>query len=424
MKNDFSTLNPKEAIEYARHIASLFDIPKPLEATDFEGKGNINQETFLIKAGKPPHSVEYLLQKINPDVFKRPRLVMQSMIACIEAQRNALLSNRNPYEWETIQLIRTRKGEDWLEMAEGEDNAYWRLMVRMSHTHSYKSLWDLKDTDERLRVAEETAKGLALFGNLTAAMPTAGLVASLPGYRDTQLYYDQLQSLRHENRTLDQAADFLPSDPLTRQCTEQHFLVYLDSNEYRSRMADPQVRCLIGIALEQKDFALSLVNGLKSGKLSLSVIHGDTKLENFLFNSQTGNVKSLIDLDTVMPHTWLSDWGDMARSLANAAGEKESDMQKIDVDLEVFRAMARGFLGSARSVHADEVRLMTEAAQVMSLELGVRFLADYIRGDSYFKLRPSDPRDLNKTRALVQFAIFEKFRAIADTAKKYIQDFI
>jgi hypothetical protein len=125
-----------------------------------------------------------------------------------------------------------------------------------------------------------------------------------------------------------------------------------------------------------------------------------------------------------MPHTWLSDWGDMARSLANAAGEKESDIQKIDVDLEVFKAMARGFLSSAHGVNADEVRLMTEAAQIMSLELGVRFLADYIRGDSYFKLRPSDPRDLNKTRALVQFAIFEKFRAKADTTKKYIQDLI
>jgi hypothetical protein len=411
-------------IEHARHIASLFDIPEPLEAMDFEGKGNINQETFLIKAGNPPHPIEYLLQKINPEVFQRPRLVMQSMIACIEAQRNALQRSLDHYEWETIQLIRTRKGEDWLDVADGERDSCWRLMVRMPNAHSYKSLWELKDPDKRLLIAEETAKGLALFGNLTAAMPTSGLVTSLPGYRDTQSYYDQLQSLLHENRTLDQAADFLPADPLTRQCTEQHFLVCLDSDEYHSRMSDPQMSHLIGIALEQKNFALSLLKGLKSGKLSLSVIHGDTKLENFLFSSHTGKVKSLIDLDTIMPHTWLSDWGDMARSLANAAGEKESDLQKIDVDLEIFRAMARGFLGSACSVHPDEVGLMAEAAQIMSLELGVRFLADYIRGDSYFKLRPSDPRDLNKTRALVQFTLFEKFRSKTDAAKKYIQEFI
>ncbi len=253
-------------------------------------------------------------------------------------------------------------------------------------------------------------------------MPISGLAVSLPGYRDTQIYYNQLQSIVNENRTPDQAAAFLPLDPLTKQCTEQHFLVSLDSDEYRRRMADPQVRRLVAIALEQKAFALSLLNGLKSGKLGVSVIHGDTKLENFLFSSQTGKVKSLVDLDTIMPHTWLSDWGDMARSLANAAGEKEPDIQKIDVDLEVFRAMARGFLGSVRSVHREELRLMVEAPQIMSLELGVRFLADYIRGDSYFRLSPSDPKDLNKIRALVQFAIFEKFSSKADIANQYIAE--
>jgi hypothetical protein len=415
-----------EELAKARHIASLFDIPESFDVMDFAGKGNINQQTFLIAAGPAGNRAEYLLQKINPNVFVKPRLVMHSMISCIEAQRIALHQGvlRPDEEWETIQLIRTKKGDDYLEISEKERIDCWRMMIRMRDTSAYKSLWDIRDPKKRLRVAEETGKGLALFGNLAAVMPIAGLNVSLPGYRDTRLYYDQLQSTARGNRSLAQAADLLPTDPLVRQCTEQHFLVHLNDDEYRRRMSDPQIKRLVTIAFEQKSFALTLLQGLMSGRLIISVIHGDTKLENFLFSKQTGKAKSLIDLDTIMPHTWLSDWGDMVRSLVNAAGEKEPDIQKIDVDMEVFRAVARGFLGAARSIRLEESGLMMEAAQIMSLELGVRFLADYIRGDVYFRLNPTDPRDLNKIRALVQFAVFEKLRAKADNAKQYIQKLI
>jgi len=327
-------------------------------------------------------------------------------------------------EWEIIQLVRTRRGEDYLEISEKENVDCWRMMVRMRNTRAYKSLWAMPDPEQRLRVAEETAKGLALFGNLTRGMPIAGLSASLPGYRDTRLYYDQLDSLTKGNCTLDQAAHFLPTDPLVRQCTEQHFFVHLNGQEFQRRMADPEVRRLIAIAGKQKTFALSLIEGTACGRLRISVIHGDTKLDNFLFSGSTGKVRSLIDLDTIMPNTWLSDWGDMVRSLVNTAGEKEPDIQKIDVEMDVFRAMARGFLGSARNINTEETGLMVEAAQIMALELGIRFLADYVRGDTYFKLGHSEPWDLNKTRAMVQFAVFEKLHAKAEAAKRHIREIL
>jgi hypothetical protein len=418
--NQNSKINRSRAaeLEQAREIASHFDISGPLEAADFEEKGNINQQTYLITAG--PGRTEYLLQKINPDVFKRPQMVMRAMIACIEAQRNALSQGalRDDEEWETIQLVRTIKGGDYLEIAED----CWRMMVRMQNTSAHKNLWGIRDPDERLRVAEETAKGLALFGSLTKGMQTAGLSASLPGYRDTCLYYDQLDSLVNGNCSPDQAADFLPEDPLVRQCTEQHFFVHLKREEFRRRMEDPDVRRMINIAGEQKTFAVSLMEGMARGRLRISVIHGDTKLDNFLFNRRTGKVRSLVDLDTVMPHTWLSDWGDMVRSLVNAAGEKEADVGKIDVDLDVFKAMMRGYLGCARDIDSKETELMVDAAQILALELGIRFLADYIRGDTYFKLQEQDPRELNKIRARVQFAVFEKLRAKAETAKRFVRE--
>jgi len=201
-----------------------------------------------------------------------------------------------------------------------------------------------------------------------------------------------------------------------------HFLVQIGSGEYRRRRTDPQMRPLIALALEQKPFALTLGRGLGSGTIKKVIVHGDTKLDNFLFNPVTGNVRALVDLDTVMPHTWLSDWGDMTRSLVNIAGERETDPDKIEASLEIFGAVAQGFLGAARPIAPQEIGLMADAPQIMALELGVRFLTDYLRGDSYFKPGPSDPSDLNKIRAVVQFRLFERLRAKADRLRRAIAE--
>jgi hypothetical protein len=109
-----------------------------------------------------------------------------------------------------------------------------------------------------------------------------------------------------------------------------------------------------------------------------------------------------------MPHTWLADWGDMVRSLVNVAGEKVRSLAGVDVDMEIYAALARGFLSTARRITRTEVALMADAVEIISLELGVRFLADYLRGDTYFRLSPTDPPDLNKFRAMVQLSLFRR----------------
>jgi hypothetical protein len=122
-----------------------------------------------------------------------------------------------------------------------------------------------------------------------------------------------------------------------------------------------------------------------------------------------------------MPHTWLADWGDMVRSLVNVAGEKEHDLNKVRVDMDIYRAVADGFLRSARGLLPREIELMVDAVQIIALELGIRFLADYLRGDSYFRLGPADPPDLNRTRATVQLTLFEKLREEAGEARRHIE---
>ncbi len=416
------SISEEYPLAQANRLASRFRLAAPLEAFDFPEKGNINQHTYLVFAGRAGGHVEYLLQRINQQVFTRPRSVMEAMLACIRAQRLCLERGalREGEEWETITLIPTTDGKPYLEVTDRRGYSCWRLMVKIPDSRTFKSLSEIAGVAERLRIAEEAGSGLALYGSFTSEMDTSGLASPLPGYRDTRVYYNQFHSVVAGSRTLEEAARYLPEDPVVRQSTERHFLVHLPAEEYRRRLEDPDLRRFIALALEQEEFGMTLLREMEHGVIRRLAIHGDTKLDNFLFSTRTGKVKALIDLDTIMPHTWLADWGDMVRSLVNVAGEKEADLGKVRVNMDIFRAVARGFLRSARNTTAHEIARMVDAVQIIALELGLRFLEDYLRGDSYFRLGPADALDLNKTRAMVQLTLFERLRENADAARECI----
>jgi N-acetylhexosamine 1-kinase len=409
----------------AARIASRFDLPAPIEAYDFAEKGNINQHTFLITGGPPPTRQEFLLQCINQQVFTRPWTVMAAMIACLEAQRRGIAAGLVPadQEWETIALVPTRRGDPFLEFESRRGRTWWRLMARIGGCSTFKSLGEIAERQEQLALAEQAARGLAIYGDLTADMDTSKLVSPLPGYRNTRGYFDQLHSVLLGNRMLDGAVPLLPDDPIVRQSTEQHYLVHLPPEESQRRVEDPELRHFIDLARSQRDFGLMLLRGMESGRIRTVAIHGDTKLDNFLFSRETGRVKAMVDLDTIMPHTWLADWGDMVRSLVNVAGEKERDLSKVVVDMEIYRALARGFLRTSQKVTDAEVELMADAVEIIALELGVRFMTDYLRGDTYFKLNPTDPPDLNKVRGMAQLTLFERLRDNGQAVRQCIAEY-
>jgi len=409
-------IDPEVSEEYptamAARIVSQFELPFPVEAYDFPEKGNINQHTFLIQAGTDVPPAEYLLQRINQQVFARPERVMAAVVACLEAQAESLRKHPQDFDldWETITLIPTRSGKPYLISENQRSTTFWRLMVKIPDCRTYKSLSEIEEREKQISVAEEAGRGLAVFGDLTSSMDITNLENPLPGYRDTRGYYNQLQSVLAGNRTLEEATPLLPSDPVLRNSTEQHFLVHASEEESRKRMADPELQRFIHLALENREYALKLLHAMEAGRIRTVAIHGDTKLDNFLFSTVSGCAKALVDLDTIMPHSWLADWGDMARSLSNLAGEKERNLSKVQVDTEIFDALARGFLATARKITREEIDLMVDAVQILALELGVRFLADFLRGDSYFGLGPTDLPDLNKRRAMVQLTLFERLQ--------------
>lgn len=394
----------------AEGIAAVFRIPRPVRALPFADRGNMSHEMYLIVAGEGPNTSEYLLQRMNHAVFTNPTGVVEAMQACTKAQRQYLKRHKLPegVEWSCVELVQTEQGEPILELRDAESVSYWRMMVRIPGCVCFKSLGDAGDRQAQLHVARQAARGLALFGDLTSAMKPRKLKNPLPGYRDTALYYAQLDAIMDGCRTLKEAERYLPEDPEVRSSTQFHFMVSPVDQGYEARMAEQDLQHYISLALEYREFALTIAKQRERGKIRTVAIHGDTKLDNFLFDSETRNVRALVDLDTIMPHSWLADWGDMARSLVNVVGEIERDLSKVRVDLEVFDALAEGFLTTAREVQPNEVELMVDAVQILALELGTRFLTDYLRGNTYFSLSPNDPQDLNKVRAKVQLKLFEE----------------
>lgn len=403
------SLEPTEAAEceVARVIASQFDAGVIQEVERFRERGNINLHTFRVQSSQG----DYLLQRLNTEVFAFPDRVMAAMEQWTIAQREALKS-RPEITWEPITLVPTTDGKPFLSFRIGGQINVWRLMVQIPDVVTFKSLSELPDRSAQRALGEQVGRGLALNADLTADLDTEQLRPSLLGYRDTHGYYAQFEAVLRAHRDMDSVAHLVPTDEELRAATATCYVLSptIGDAEAESRRLDPLLRPFIELALESKEHGLTLAEGVRTGWLRRTPIHGDTKIDNFLFDRETLAVRSLIDLDTIMPYTWLADWGDCVRSLCNVAGEKERDLSQVQVDREIYEAVAAGFLGTTERASPEEVALMVDAVEIIALELGLRFLTDYLRGDNYFALGPGDAPDLNKVRAMVQLTLYSRLR--------------
>ena len=394
-------------------VARQFQISGAVVVAPFPGRGNINLHTYSVLAG----GREYLLQKVNSEVFTLPYRVMKTMIASIDAQRAGMAAGQCDELWEAIELIPTREGQPFLDLTDEHGWSVWRLMVLIPASASFKSLADVGHRDDQLALAIEVGRGLATYADLTASIDQSDLPGSLPGYRDTAHYYRMFHAVTADCRTALQAEPFMPESEELRTSTAKLFLVSADEDKFRSRLNDPELVPYIELIRREESGAMALWDAVRSGQIRPSVIHGDPKIENFLFCSRTFRVKALVDLDTIMPFTWLADFGDMIRSLVNVAGEKERDLSKVTIDREVFEAVSKGFLATTKTLTDAEAALLVPAILILTLELAIRFLTDYLRGDVYFQLTPEDPPDLNRVRALVQLVLYERFVEFAPEAE-------
>ncbi len=326
---------------------------KVVEAQPF-GSGHIN-ETLLVKTEK---GSEYILQKINTYVFTNPQGLMENVFNVTEFLKKRLVEQEGDPNRETLTFIKTKDGNLYYD---GEEGA-WR---------AYRFQGDLMALNAARNPHDFYASGKA-FGHFQALLndyPADTLFETIPHFHDTPSRFKQL----HEAIEKDTAG----------------------------RAASVQEEIEFALARE-KD--ASLVMDLQAqGVLPLRVTHNDTKLNNVLLDPETGDGVCVIDLDTIMPGQAIFDFGDSIRFGASTAAEDEKDLDKVQMDLELFEAYTKGFLEGCNNVLSEaEKDLLPTGAWMMTLECGIRFLADYLNGDVYFKTAYPEH---NLDRAHTQFKL-------------------
>lgn len=297
------------------------------------GNGHIN-ETYRVETDAP-HA--YILQKINRHVFPDIPGLMRNIAAV-----TAYLRRQTPDPRRVLTLVPTVRGDTYYVDEGGES---WRV---------YEFVTDslCLDKPETERDLQQSGLAFGAFQNQLAGFPAETLTEVLPGFHDTPKRYAQLHAATQ--------------------------------NDAAGRAHEAQRE--IDLYLAQENTADALTSLLQKGDLPLRVTHNDTKLNNVMLDAVSRTPLCVIDLDTVMPGLVAYDFGDSIRFGAATAPEDEAELDKVGMSLRLFRAYAGGFLSACgKRLTALEKETLPLGAQLMTLECGVRFLADYLNGDVYFR---------------------------------------
>ncbi|MCL2407221.1 MAG: aminoglycoside phosphotransferase family protein [Defluviitaleaceae bacterium] len=346
-----------------QHIADNFDLDGYVTYFDRYGNGHINT-TYLAKTDK---GRDYIFQKINKNIFKDVVALMRNISSVTRFQRE---SGDN-----ALMLVKCVDGADFYVDGSGE---YWRV---------YDFVVDSVCLDSARTPVDLYESGVA-FGRFQKALggfDASQLFETIPRFHDTPNRYE-------------------------------HLLEAITADK-KGRLAN--VRSEVDFAMARREYAGTLMGLLESGELPLRVTHNDTKLNNVLLHKDTGKPLCVIDLDTVMPGLAANDFGDAIRFGANTAAEDEVDLSKVAFSLEMFEAFTRGFVENG-GLTEKELLYLRDGAKMMTLECGVRFLTDYLNGDTYFKIhRPSH----NLDRCRTQFKLVSEMEDNWDRMQEVINKF-
>lgn len=363
-------------------IVPLFDIEGEVLSVAPLGSGLINDTYKVTTAGDAP---DYVLQRINNAVFKDVPL-LQGNIERVTAHIRAKLeaAGETDIDRKVLRLVPLKDSD--MTYAE-VDGKYWRVSVFIPDAYTYDTV-----------NPEYSYYAGKAFGNFEAMLSDLhdAVGETIPDFHNMELRMSQLH-----DAVKDDAAGRI-SGRRTADGDPDH------ADEVAAMLAE----------IEEHSEWMCMAERLhREGVLPKRICHCDTKVNNMMFDKD-GNILCVIDLDTVMPSFVFSDFGDFLRTAANTAPEDEPDVAKIDFDMDIFNAFAKGYVESASCFLTDVERdNLPYAACLFPFMQAVRFLADYINGDTYYKTFYSDH---NFVRARAQLALFRRALALQDEMKACI----
>ena len=346
-----------ETLNAIQSIASNFEYRGELTNYTELKAGNINT-TYLVEYADGDKTAKYILQKINTFAFKDPAGLMNNVSLVTEHIAAKLRERGEDAQRRVLRFVKANNGTYLYTDAEG---GAWRSYLFVDGCTAYNQIEDP-------RHFYEAGVGFGEFQRDLADFPAEKLVETIPNFHNTARRFDTfLASVKAD------AAD---------------------------RVASTQAE--IDFVMQHKDICGEIVAKMQSGELPVRVTHNDTKLNNVLIDDESGHALCVIDLDTVMPGSSLYDFGDAVRYGACTAAEDEPDITKIGFSMELFEAFARGFVEKTKGdLTREEILLLPLGAKVMTCELVIRFLTDYLDGDKYFKILYPE-HNIVRTRAQIK----------------------
>lgn len=327
-----------------REIATLFDMRSDYIRGSAYGSGHIN-DTFCTTFDQAGWRVRYIMQRINTNIFTTPDKLMENIDRVTRHALARLLDEGNPEaRRRTLTCIPATDGKPYAIDADGN---HWRIYPFIERARGH----DVLQTNDQ---AYEAALAFGNFQKLTADLGGDRLHETIPDFHNTPKRLDALRA----------AVD---ADPLGRA---------------------KGVSKEIDFALARAADCARITDLIASGDIPERVTHNDTKLNNVLLDDTTAEGVCVIDLDTTMPGSALYDFGDMVRTATPTTREDDPDPAKIDIRLDRFDALVRGYLTSAKCfLNQAEIDHLAFSGKLLTLECGTRFLTDHLMGDVYFKTK-------------------------------------
>ena len=366
-----------KAEAYLSEVLEAFDFGAVVVGAVRFGQGHIN-DTFVVHT-QPENECcrRFILQRMSSAAFKRPDQLMENIIGVTEYLGREVEKTGGSREREAMRVIRPRNGEPYYTDSDG---GAWRVYPFVEDTVCYQSA-------ETPELFAASGRAFGRFQRLLQGYPAQTLHETIPHFHDTE---DRLAKLK--------AA--VAADKLGRAA---------------------ECRAEIDFMMAREKDCSAALQALRDGILPLRVTHNDTKLNNVLMDKTTGEGICIIDLDTVMPGLSINDFGDSIRFGANHSAEDETDLSKVNLDVDLFEAYTQAFLeGAGGTLTEKEIEYLPWGAKLMTLEFGMRFLTDYLEGDVYFHIsRERQNLDRCRTQCKLVQDMEARWDELAAIAAKY-----
>ncbi len=348
-----------EITRFLQDISGHFDIPGKFVDAAPHGKGYIN-DTYLARYETPAGLGCFIHQRINHHVFVEPVKVMENIERVTRYAREQIIAAGGDPQRETLNLVPARDGRSFYDIPEDAPfGGYWRTYLFIGGARTL-------EVAENLEQVYHVARAFGKFQKL---------LDSLPGSR----LHETILNFHHTRKRFETFRKALEANPAGRAETSRREIDF--------------------ILRREKDASL-VIDLLAKGELPERVTHNDTKLNNVLIDDRTGEGLCVIDLDTMMPGSTLYDFGDLIRMGTATAAEDEPDLNKVGVDLRLFTELSRGYLSATRDfLTPTELELLVFGGRLITYEQAIRFLGDYLNGDTYYK---TQYKDQNLVRARTQ----------------------